>query len=59
MKHGMDIIAQITSHVNPGQIPVFTVDQSLYVIAKNIQWTCGWRYRQNLMMGGLHIEMAM
>ena len=26
VKHGMDIIAQITCHVNPGQIPVFTVD---------------------------------
>ena len=34
VRHGMDIIAQITAHVNPGQIPVFTVDQPLYVIAK-------------------------
>ena len=34
MRHGMDIIARITAHVNPGQIPVFTVDQPLYVIAK-------------------------
>ena len=26
VKHQMDIIAQITGHVNPGQIPVLTVD---------------------------------
>ena len=38
VKHGMDIIQQATEHVNPGQTPVFTVDQPLYAIAKRIQW---------------------
>ena len=36
VKHGMDIIKQITNHVNAGQTPVLTVDQPLY--AKKIQW---------------------
>ena len=39
VKHGMDIIKNATHHVNPGQIPVMTVDQPLYAIAKKIQWT--------------------
>ena len=34
----MDIIREVTHHVNPGQIPVLTVDQPLYAIAKRIQW---------------------
>ncbi len=38
VKHGMNIIQQITVRVNPGQIPVLTVDQPLYAIAKRIQW---------------------
>ena len=62
VKHGMDIIAHITGHDNPGQIPVLTVDQPLYAIAKKIQWTWPEKYGETqyvLMMGGLHIEMAM
>ncbi len=39
VKHGMNIIKQITVHVNPGQIPVLTFDQPLYAIVKKIQWT--------------------
>ena len=47
VKHGMHIIQQIMVRVNPGQIPVLTVGQPLYAIAKKIQWTwpdeCGER----------------
>ena len=35
VKHGMNIIKQITVRCNPEQIPVLTVDQPLYAIAKN------------------------
>ena len=38
VKHGIDIIREVTHHVNPGQIPVLTVDQPLYAIAKRHQW---------------------
>ena len=38
VKHGMGSIKQITSRVNQNQIPVLTVDQPLYAIAKKIQW---------------------
>ena len=36
VKHGMNIIKQVTIHVNPGQIPVLTVDQPLYAIVTNL-----------------------
>ena len=57
VKHGMDIIARITAHINPGQIPVFTVDQLLYVIAKIYSGHMDGQYV--VMMCGLHIKMAM
>ena len=62
VKHGMDIIKQATEQVNPGQIPVFTVDQPLYAIAKRIQWKWPEEYGESqyvVLMGGLHIEMAL
>ena len=36
--HSMNIVKGIVTIVNPGQIPVLTVDQPLYAIAKQIQW---------------------
>jgi len=47
--------------MNPAQIPVLTLDQPLYTIAKQIQWTwpsnCG-EQMYVVLIGGLHIEMA-
>jgi len=37
VKHGMDAIMKATALVNPAQIPVLTLDQPLYSIAKQIQ----------------------
>ena len=57
VKHGMDIIKQITNHVNAGQIPVLTVDQPLH--AKKIQWAWSGVHGERqfvVMMGGLQIE---
>lgn len=61
VKHGMDVIAQATELVHPGQVPILTVDQPLFVLAKKIQWTWPETYGKDkfvVMMGGLHIEMA-
>ena len=38
MHHALNIIRKATDHVNPGQIPVVTVDQPFYVLVKLIQW---------------------
>ncbi len=61
IKHGMDLIARATELVHPGQVPVMTVDQPLYAIAKKVQWTWPNTYGEDkyvVMLGGLHIEMA-
>ena len=62
VKHGINVIKQATEHVNPGQVPVLTVDQPLYAIAKKIQWMWPRVYGEGklvVMMGGLHVEMAL
>ena len=61
VKHGMDLIKQATDLINPGQVPVMTIDQPLYALAKKIQWTWPDVYGEQkfvVMMGGLHIEMS-
>ncbi len=61
VKHGMNLIQRATEHVNHGQVPVITVDQPLYAIAKKIQWTWPIMYGESkfvVMLGGLHIEMS-
>ena len=61
VKHGIDIIKNVTVALNPEQMPILTVDQPLYAIAKQIQWKWSGIYGQNeylIMMGGLHIEIA-
>ena len=49
-------------YLNPGQIPITTFDQPLFAIAKFVQWKWPLTHGENLhvvMMGGLHIEMAL
>ena len=38
IRHAMDVILQAVHHLNPGQVPVLTLDQPLYAIAKQVQW---------------------
>ena len=62
IKHGMNLVRQISRQVNPDQMPVLTVEQPLYAIAKRIQWKWPDEYGEKMyvsLMGGLHIEMAM
>lgn len=37
MRHSMDVIQQAIEHLNPGQVPVITVDQPLFAICKEMQ----------------------
>ena len=60
VKHGMDVIMKATELVNPAQIPVLTLDQSLYTIAKQMQWSWPSIYAEEkyvVLMGGLHIDL--
>jgi hypothetical protein len=61
IRHSMDVIKRAVEHVNPGQVPVITVDQPLFAIAKIIQWNWPESYGEDkfvVLLGGLHIEMA-
>ena len=62
INHAMDVVLQATQFLNAGQIPVIACDNSLYAIAKSIQWA--WPASHGIdkflvMQGGLHIEMAL
>ena len=62
MAHTMKLSARAIQHLHTSQIPVITMDQSLYSIAKQIQWTWSdtfWEDKFLVVMGGLHIEMNM
>ena len=48
-------------HLNPGQTPVVTFDQTLFALAKQIQWKLPEDYGKDkivVMFDSLHIEMA-
>lgn len=58
----MDVLREATSFLNPGQVPVITLDQPLFALAKAIQWKWPVEYGEDkfvVMFGGLHLEMAM
>ena len=59
VKHGMDMIKQITHHVNPGQTPVLNVDHPVNASAKETtmgQWPEQYGEQQYVILkGGLHI----
>ena len=62
IRHGMELIKKLTVDLNPTQIPVTTVDQPLYDLAKKNQWTFPDSLGEDrfvVLLGGLHIEMAL
>ena len=62
VKHGMDVIQDAITLVNPGQIPVIAFDQPLFTIAKTVQWKWPDTHGEGkfvVMLGGLHLEMAL
>lgn len=61
IRHSMDMIKKAVQELNPTQVPVITLDQPLYAIAKLIQWNWPDTYGEKhfiTVLGGLHIEMA-
>ncbi len=39
IRHGMYLVKKTTEFLNSQQIPIMVVDQPLFDIAKNMQWT--------------------
>ena len=55
----MNLLVNLTNHLNPGQVTVVTADQPAYALGKQVQWRFPETYKNTLwMLGPLHIEMA-
>ena len=60
VRHCIEIVRNTINHLNPGQIAVLTADQPVYVLGKQVQWTCHKDYKDvTWLMGPLHIETAL
>ena len=58
IRHAMDVVKAAVNKLNPGQVPVVTLDQPLFAIAKQIQWNWPSTHGEEvfvIMLGGLHI----
>ena len=60
IKHSLEKIKAAVSFLNPTQSPVVTVDQPLFALAKQIQWTWPNEFEHFVfILGGFHIEMTL
>ena len=62
VKHGMTIMKEITSYLNPGQIPVLACDCPIFAQCKYIQWKWPQTHGEDkiiIMLGDLHVEKAL
>lgn len=60
MAHVMQMVCKPIHQLNPSQIPAIVIDQPLFAICKQIQWTWKHKYGENelvVMMGISHIEI--
>ncbi|KAK3918979.1 Chromosome-associated kinesin KIF4 [Frankliniella fusca] len=57
--HGMKIVKNTTSYLNPAQIPIMIGDQPLFALAKLLQWNCPQEFSEDkfvVLFGHFHIE---
>ena len=62
VKHGMKILKLVVTFLNRDKVPVITIDQPLFTLAKMVQWKWSASHGEQayiVMMGVLHIEMAL
>ena len=62
VKHGLDVLRNVTNFLNDGQIPVLACDCPIFAICKKIQWSMPQLYGEDkflIMFGGLHIEKSL
>ena len=55
-KHSIDVLRQAITFVNPNQVPVITVDQLLFALAKMVLWIRPASHEEQayvVMLGGL------
>ena len=59
--HSIKVVREAIHHLNPSKTPVIAVDQLLFALAKQIQWSLDGMYSEDnlvVILGGLHIDMA-
>ena len=59
--HAMEIVENTAKCLDEKQTPVIAMDQPLYALAKEIQWSSSTKYTEEnyvVVLGGLHIEMC-
>ena len=62
IKHGMNIVKEITSYLNPGQIPVLACDCPIFEKCECIQWKWPATHGEDkmiIMFGGLLLEKGL
>ena len=61
VRHTMDIIEKVHTHLKPNQPLIINADQPVYALSKQVQWLYPHKYGDHsifMMMGPLHIEMT-
>ena len=59
VRHCMNLISELTNHLNSGQVTVITADQPVFAIGKQVEWNYPEKFKNLVwMLGPLHIEMA-
>ena len=60
IKHTLEKIKEAIFFLNPTQSPVVTLDQPLFALAKQIQWTWPNEFENFVfILGGLYIEITL
>ena len=60
IKHTLEKIKEAIFFLNPTQSPVNTLDQPLFALAKQIQWTWPNEFENFVfILGGLYIEITL
>ena len=61
IRHALNVIRIAVKELNPAQVPIVTLDQPLYSLAKQVQWCWPETHGEEhfvIILGGLHIEMC-
>ena len=62
MRRCLEVVRAAVQRVNPGQVPVVTVDQPLFAKMKQIQWAIPSLYGEDkfiILLGGFHTELTL
>ena len=62
IRHALNVVRVAVKELNPAQVPIVTLDQPLYSLAKQVQWCWPETHGEEhvvIILGGLHIEICL